>query len=476
MSKVALQFWESTWPELPARTRLFNLEPIGIGTAHVECITSYITRLAAEHMIPPWFIVSKDIAPRMSRKTLSEPSGHSDLYGKMGASLNGVSSTAAEVVNALEDLTGRADLAELTMQRWRHVLAPTGLLRRYRAWCPICFEEWKAQGKPIYEPLLWTLKETDACVDHFVPLVTQCPKCHKVHGPLTWFSKPGLCPRCKGWLGCPASKHNFQHSHPVASINEWHRYKSLAAGHLVAVRPRQITPTTTEMFSHNIRFLRDQVFEGNVSEFCRMVHHSRFTINNWAAGKQLPQLLSVLFLAHLFRVLPQHLLNSELSGERPIEVRECPPPVMMRVKRCNRKMDREGLRTYLQLTLNANIDPPPSFRRICIKAQIDQGHAANSFPDLARAFMDRYKRYVNARAVEQRRKIVASLHQAIASVMARGEFPTFRRIRKKLEDPNWTLQKWVRIELKRIAAESVLLSHRKCKETQHEQKEEPRYE
>src|ERR1700683_189509 len=90
--------WESTWPLLPARTRLFNLEPIGLGTPYVESITSYISRLAGEHHVAPWVIVSRDIAPRMSRKTLAEPNGHTDFYAKMSASLNGVCTAAAEVV------------------------------------------------------------------------------------------------------------------------------------------------------------------------------------------------------------------------------------------------------------------------------------------------------------------------------------------------------------------------------------------
>ncbi|MFZ1072567.1 MAG: TniQ family protein [Verrucomicrobiia bacterium] len=453
MNTTTFPAWESTWPELPTRTRLFNLEPIGLGTPYVESLTSYIGREASEHQVPPWFIVSKDIAPKMARKTLAEPSGHSDLYGKMGASLNGFCSTAVEVVRIMEELTGRSGLAELTMQRWGHVFAQTGLVRKYRAWCPVCFEEWKVKSRPIYEPLFWAMKETDVCVDHFVPLATQCPKCNKAHGLLTWYSKPGYCPRCKSWLGYNAFDQYCKQPESLSSINKWRRFKSLGVGHLVAVRPEQITAGTTEIFSRNIRFLCDHVFKGNVSEFARLAHHSRLTLKKWAAGEQLPQLLSVLFLAYRFKLLPQNLLLAELPGDRSLDIRQCPDQVTVHVKRRKRKRDQEGIRNYLQLTLNAKIDPPPSFRRVCIRAQIDQGQIAKAFPDLARQIMERYKNYVNKRTAERRGNIVAALRQAILKINGRGEFPTLERTRRELEDPNWLLEKWVRVEWKRIAAE-----------------------
>src|SRR5262245_25748356 len=131
MNAATFEAWDSTWPELPPRTRLFNLEPMGLGTPYVESMTSYISRLAVEHHIAPWVIVSRDIAPLMSRKTLAEPSGHSDLYAKTSASLNGVCATAAEVVIAMEALTGRSHLSELTMLRYRDLLPPTGLVGRH---------------------------------------------------------------------------------------------------------------------------------------------------------------------------------------------------------------------------------------------------------------------------------------------------------------------------------------------------------
>jgi len=38
--------WDVTVSTLPARSRLYRLEPYGIGTPWVESLTGYITRLA----------------------------------------------------------------------------------------------------------------------------------------------------------------------------------------------------------------------------------------------------------------------------------------------------------------------------------------------------------------------------------------------------------------------------------------------
>jgi hypothetical protein len=123
-------------------------------------------------------------------------------------------------------------------------------------------------------------------------------------------------------------------------------------------------------------------------------------------------------------------------------------------------MDLEALRNYLQLTLDAEIDPPPSFRHLCIRAQLDQGHAAHACPDLARAIMDRYRQYVDRRTAERRGTIMAALRQAIATVKARGHFPSMQRVRAELEDPCWMLEKRVRVEWKRIVHETGLLRGR----------------
>jgi hypothetical protein len=67
--------------------------------------------------------------------------------------------------------------------------------------------------------------------------------------------------------------------------------------------------------------------------------------------------------------------------------------------------------------------------------------------------MARYRRYVDQWTAIRRGTTAAALRQAIAVVKSRGQFPSMQRVRAELEDPCWILEKWVRVEWKRIAEE-----------------------
>jgi hypothetical protein len=48
---------------LPPRSRLYaSLEPVGLGTDMVESLTSYVSRLAQEYVVPPRTLVLEQIA------------------------------------------------------------------------------------------------------------------------------------------------------------------------------------------------------------------------------------------------------------------------------------------------------------------------------------------------------------------------------------------------------------------------------
>jgi hypothetical protein len=65
---------------------------------------------------------------------------------------------ARNLVEMLEGLTLRNDLRFLTLLFWADVLPKRGLLRRTRARCPACAQQWRTKGQTVYEPLLWTLQ------------------------------------------------------------------------------------------------------------------------------------------------------------------------------------------------------------------------------------------------------------------------------------------------------------------------------
>src|SRR2546429_97758 len=79
----ASQHWNIDEPILPTRSRLYNLEPIGVGTAKVECLTSYISRLAEQHCLSTFAMLCEDELVLWSFENISTCPWHQELLCQM---------------------------------------------------------------------------------------------------------------------------------------------------------------------------------------------------------------------------------------------------------------------------------------------------------------------------------------------------------------------------------------------------------
>ena len=59
--------WDMTIPALPARSRLYSLEPVGIGSPYTESLTSYTIRLAEFHHVSLKDLVTQEIFPLLGK-------------------------------------------------------------------------------------------------------------------------------------------------------------------------------------------------------------------------------------------------------------------------------------------------------------------------------------------------------------------------------------------------------------------------
>ena len=198
--------WSLASPPVPPRSALYSIEPVGIGTSFVEGLTSYIARLAEEHAVSVGDLVGRvlsDLAsPHDPIITQAAKSVRIGGHGFRACSyaLNGVSDQAAKWSHALEIATSRRNLRFLTLLPLQSVL-PDHLFHNHRAWCALCFEDWRTTGQVVYEPLLWGIKVSTHCPIHARALDYACPQCGRTLNPLGVFSRPGCCERCGAWLG-----------------------------------------------------------------------------------------------------------------------------------------------------------------------------------------------------------------------------------------------------------------------------------
>lgn len=191
---------------IPQRSRLYSVEPIGIGTPDTESISSYLTRLAQEHSLPLKKLVMGEIAPgilgdqyqpEMLSKNVGCIFGHSDAK----PAINGMIDMTRSLVNVLEQLTLRQDLRYLSCLTYQGVIKDRSLFRQHKAWCPHCFQQQKQENRAVYESLLWSFKDVNYCLKHNCQLSDRCPHCDSLQKAITNNSCLGYCDKCKQWLG-----------------------------------------------------------------------------------------------------------------------------------------------------------------------------------------------------------------------------------------------------------------------------------
>src|ERR1043165_5965394 len=56
-----LDLWDIPHVRVPERSRLHHLAPMGIGTPFVECLTSYLSRLAQAHHVLPKELIRQEL-------------------------------------------------------------------------------------------------------------------------------------------------------------------------------------------------------------------------------------------------------------------------------------------------------------------------------------------------------------------------------------------------------------------------------
>src|SRR6266699_3609403 len=106
--------------EVPSRSRLYSLPPLGLETPFVECLTSYINRLAWEYRVQPRLLVRYEIVPRLDSPYQIYLSATSEMsFGRNKTmSVNGTGVAANDWSDTLEKLTLRPDLRSLNLRRW----------------------------------------------------------------------------------------------------------------------------------------------------------------------------------------------------------------------------------------------------------------------------------------------------------------------------------------------------------------------
>lgn len=372
--------------QVPPRTRLSHLPPIGIGSAEVESLTSYIARLAAAHCISPRELLHREIlAPAGKASDYFQYSGSFTAY-----TINGAGELAELSVGRLRQSTLQHSLCYTTFLVWRDVFKYKQVLRSTRAWCSSCYSEQRAENRYVYDPLIWSVKAISMCIRHQEPLRWLCPHCGRKLPLLDARYRPGFCSKCSKWLGRQklstakySARHNLSPSQLATQL-----IASDVVGDLLSSMPMLSTQPSWQGFLSNLEGTVEKTVSYNISVFHEMDTQSSRMLNV-LAGRTRPRIEELSQLCTVFNVSPIELLCGR--GAPVLRKNFVLPANQDNVIKNPRKSLNEVEGT-LRAALQQNV--PTSFEEVARRQGHDPVRLRSRFPDLCDQVIAKHRDFV----------------------------------------------------------------------------------
>lgn len=413
---------------LPPRAVLEPLVPIGAQTDRVESLTSYITRLAAGNLVSVSKLIYKLVLPQIPIKnTNSQISnvGWSDSH-----LVNGMGQTASDWVFALNVLTGRTDLAQLTFLPWVDTL-PTkiSLVCRHRRWCPECLDEMLESGTAIHERLIWTVNSLQLCPWHLTKLEACCPACgHRHCSELPGRRLAGFCSRCFAWLGKASYESRFQPNDSAYYYRAW-----VAKGFSLLLNRTPISEAAVDskrlarMITAGVELRCD----GVSAEFAMKIKRMKSVVTQWQKFQVVPSIQSLAEISYVFQIPFDCLIYCEQHAWNYSTINRI-LPTSRQIKRAPSIHDRDKNRRILEEIVDGGHETLMTFRAVAKSLCIDQRFLRRQFPELARKVASeckaRRKTLFERRAQEKMNLLFCAALDVARVLQKSGEYPSRKKI------------------------------------------------
>ncbi|WP_459724371.1 TniQ family protein [Sideroxyarcus sp. TK5] len=356
-----------TYPQkvsVPQRSRLFGLEPIGIGTPECESLISYLVRLARAHCMAPRDLIRLEFMWRFSKQEGIRSSGFFTEYSK---TLNSVGKYASGFVRLTEELTGRNDLRYLTMLPWRGVIPDvgTGLLATEPKWCRHCLAQQRDCKHERYSPLVWSLHLYSVCAVHGIKMTDRCPRCARKQPFIPRLPMLDHCDYCGCWLGLEKS---FAE---VITPTERELWLAKAIVDMVSQGAYADEHVTQKRLQSILNGFVADYAEGEKRQMSRMLGLTETSMACWIVKGKKPLLPQLLDVCYQFCLLPVEML----SGVQPLAI-PCAvsQPKLYRIHRRLELEASERERLRMKLTEIAN---DPSDHRTLTEVSLALGARKN---------------------------------------------------------------------------------------------------
>lgn len=450
--------WDLSPPPMPPRSTLYALQPIGVRTPLVESLTSYITRLAEAHCVYSGMLMRKMVVPLVPNYSpLEKQHGLFTEAGYRSTLMNGGGLPALYATQALETLTLRSDLRFLTLLPLAKALPMRNCMRLTKAWCALCYEEWRANGRPLYDPLIWSFEEISICRRHHQPLSTQCPypDCARSLPGVSWRSCIGYCSYCQRWLGKSPGQTQENASLPEGQDTLWQQWVIQTLSEMLAVVPSVLVLPERQRISQVLTWIVQQMSEDNIAAFSRLLGMSTSKVHFWCQGKRAPEMDVLLRLCHYLGLSLCEMLFQEVEHLQPTITGSF--SLRSSVQRKKRVPPTDAIYQALEEILTRNEQPPPTLREV--QRRLGGYHMTilrKIHPAACRKIVARHKAYIQHQKEDRLQRLQEEVRQVALQLRAEGIAPTQKRIALYLSQPGILRDPRIRVFLKEICQELTL--------------------
>lgn len=429
-------------PQIPVRSRFYHLQPLGIGTAMSESLTSYICRLAAAHSVSVGNLFEFALVPQLKKdylktsERLAPAAKLNSSFRNQIKNINGTGKIARDWIDIIEKLTLRKDLSNLTFLKMSELLSRYNVTRKFQAWCPDCLDEMKNADAEIYYPILWSLVDIKICHTHQMPLLDICLNCSQQSLPLLKKVKLGFCSRCRLWLG------NSQNEIPQQSTQfsdkelEWNLFVSEEVSKLIAFISKPSTKAFTNALSQTIELCVGETTGGNISAFARLIQTPLPTFHGWYQGREKPHLKDVLKICYCLNLtLLDFFTQPEICKTKEIKTREWIGIAKNPPRPTPRTFDRKRLKSKLKKYITMH--PPLSLAEISREIGYDRAVIGRAFPDIRDQIKSNYKKYQKLICETRRNELEQEIKSAVCALEGIGEYVSTKRVAIFLNKPSY---------------------------------------
>ncbi len=391
--------------------RCYPITPCEFGTDLSEGCSSYAVRLSAAHkLLPSHFLKSVRLAPDNQHSSVA--------YNRARlATVNGMGPTAQQITARLSGLTGIENLHYLTALPWAGMLDPKGnhLLKKSRAWCPLCYKEAKDAGTPFFDPLYTSFRVAVVCVKHFTPLQDSCPKCKAAQPFVPRLPFLQHCNKCGHFLGEPQDYGALERlSRRRADV-----WLTIASADLIRGAIHYQEAVTLEMFTGKLERIMQTHADGKFGLLARQLGLPIDHIRNWLKKGFKPGLPLFLDLCRRLNCPPSSFLfESDELTHPDLWVREKPKVYANRTPRSEREIKLLG--TIVRTVLEDESDPPKSIKRVAKELGCSPSYLEKLFPDEVAKIRSRFTTYRTKEVARRKAECEERARRAIEFALSKG--------------------------------------------------------